>query len=199
MVEPPVCRPRILARGKVFDRSPDLVTDFPRARQLLFMRAAERRRVREAPCTTVADARKDRTALGSLVAHRDDESEQLAALHDVPHCLALLVRQVDPHFSHDLDDEGIDRAGLETGASRLEVGRTNLIQERLGHLAACAVVNADEEHPFAHRDSYDPFSSKYNAGKRGSSSSSRRASGIASRSSGRTVASPTSSKMPSRY
>ena len=52
---------------------------------------------------------------------------------------------VDAGFAHGLDHRRVEAAGLKPGALGREAVAADLIQERLGHLAAGAVVDADKE------------------------------------------------------
>ena len=97
------------------------------------------------------DARKNGTTLGArFIADGDDMGKKFAGFEDLEDSLRFLLGNIDPHFLHRFDHEWIQRAGFESGALRGERIATEMIQPRLGHLAAGAVVDADEEDVWFH-------------------------------------------------
>ncbi len=99
-----------------YDGRADFIAHPPRLLQLLLVGPRKRRRVVEALRYALSNAGGNGTALGSLVADGDDPRVQLAALGHIPHGLRWLARQIDPDFSHDLDDERVDCCRLEPRA-----------------------------------------------------------------------------------
>ena len=92
------------------------------------------------------DAGKNRAALGArFIADGDDVRKQFAGFEDIEDGLRFLLGNIDPHFLHRFDHERIQRPGLEPGALGVEKFAAKMIEPRLGHLAAGAVVNANEE------------------------------------------------------
>src|SRR5262249_47190403 len=57
----------------------------------------------------------------------------------------LVARNIYADFLHGLDDDRIELAGLESGAVGLKLVGAHLVQEGFGHLAAGAVVDANEK------------------------------------------------------
>jgi hypothetical protein len=110
-----------------------------------FFRALKTGRIGKGPVQPRRDAGKNRAAFRArLVANGDDVGEHLAGLDHVEHRLGLVAGNINADLLHHLDDDGIEPAGFESGAVRLKFVAADLVQERLGHLAACAVVDADE-------------------------------------------------------
>jgi hypothetical protein len=95
------------------------------------------------------DAGKDWAALGArFVADGDDAGEKLPGLEDIEDGACFLLRKIDADFLHCFNDERIQDARLEAGAFAAERVAAKMIEPRLGHLAAGAVVNADEKDRF---------------------------------------------------
>jgi hypothetical protein len=115
--------------------------------QTCFARATERCRIREEPMQSFRDAGKNRATLrAGFVADRDDVGEQVPGLENIEDSARFVLRDVDPDFVKRFDRERVERAGLEPGAFRLKPGAARAIEERRRHLAACAIVNTNEEH-----------------------------------------------------
>jgi hypothetical protein len=94
---------------------------------------------------------KDRTFLrAGFVADRNDVSEELSGFEDIEDSLRFVFRNIDPNFCHHLHGERIKRARFKTGALCFEKLAAGVIQPGLGHLAAGAVVDANEENAFFH-------------------------------------------------
>jgi hypothetical protein len=99
--------------------------------------------------------RKNRASLGAcLIANGDDVRKQIAALDEIENFFRPVAGNVDAGFAHRLDDNGIEFASFESGALRFKLIAANLIQERLGHLAAGAVVDANKQDTFFHNSIY---------------------------------------------
>ena len=98
---------------------------------------------------TVGDAGKGGTSLGAgLVTNGDDISEAFAGGEHVRDGFGLVAGNVYADFLHGFDNNGIEFAGFEAGAVGFELLAANVIQERFRHLAAGAVMDADEENFF---------------------------------------------------
>ena len=90
---------------------------------------------------------KDGATLGlGFTANRDDVLEYLACLPDIEDRLGLLLRQINPRFLHDLHDYGVHGPWLQAGARRLEIFRASVVEPRFRHLAARAVMDANEQY-----------------------------------------------------
>jgi len=95
--------------------------------------------------------REDWTLLrAALIANRNDICEDRARFPDVENALCALARNVDPDLRHRLDHERIKGSRFEAGALCFELVAADVIHPGLGHLAACTVVDADEENALFH-------------------------------------------------
>jgi len=104
---------------------------------------------------TLCDARENRATLrAGLVANGDGVVNEQAGLEDVEDGLRLVARNVDANFPHGFDDDWVQFARLKSCAHCFEITQADVIQERLSHLAARAVVDADEKDSFLSHD-YD--------------------------------------------
>jgi hypothetical protein len=97
----------------------------------------------------MGQAWKDWASVFFLLTYGDNEIKDPALLEEIKYLLGRLGGYVDTIFQQDLDHIGIDGSGLETGTLDLEIFSAHLLQVGLGHLAAGAVVGADDEH-FVH-------------------------------------------------
>lgn len=94
---------------------------------------------------------KDRTFLGAtFIANGNDISESLPRFQNIRDGLCFLVRDIDSDFTHRFDHQWIERAWFESGALGIKRFATQLIEPCFGHLAAGAVVHANEKHLLFH-------------------------------------------------
>jgi hypothetical protein len=70
--------------------------------------------------------------------------EKFARFKDVEHGLSSLARNVDSDFSHRFDCHWIECARFQPRAVRFKMIATDIVEKRFGHLAAGAVMDADE-------------------------------------------------------
>lgn len=80
-----------------------------------------------------------------LIADRDDVSEMFAVPELVENALGLRAGNVDADQFHCLYGQRIQLPRFQPGAFRFHLASAEVVQERFGHLAAGAVVNANEE------------------------------------------------------
>src|SRR6266478_6215799 len=93
--------------------------------------------------------RKNRAPLrAGFVADRDHIGKAFAGLHRIEHRLRFVSRDVDPQFAHCFYNDWIELPRLETGAVGLKFFTAYLIEQRLRHLTAGAIVNANEQNIF---------------------------------------------------
>ena len=91
-------------------------------------------------------AGKIRAPLGArFVAHRHHVIELRAALEHLVGGFRGVAGDVDAGLLHHLHHDGVELAGLDASALRFERAAAELVDERFGHLAAGAVVDADEQ------------------------------------------------------
>src|SRR5438552_1305964 len=89
---------------------------------------------------------KDRALFrAGFVAKSDYVVKRLPSLDQVEYAFGPVSRNVDAVFLHHLDDTRVQRAGLKPGALGFKSSLPEMIQIRFGHLAAGAVVHADEK------------------------------------------------------
>src|SRR5437867_1171096 len=121
--------------------------------KLFPMRALKTGRVFEAPVQPSGDAGENGTAFRTgLIANRDDVSKAFPGLEHVEHRFGLLARDVDANFLHGFHDDGVELSRFESCAVRLKELTANLGEQRLRHLAAVTVVNANEQDAFLFHD-----------------------------------------------
>ena len=98
-------------------------------------------------------AGKYRTAFRArLIANSDDVIKLFFARDEVGDGFGLVAGDVDAVLLHRLHHDRIQLSRFNAGALGEKIIRANPVQKRLSHLAARAVVNADEEHfLFRHR------------------------------------------------
>ena len=123
-----------------------LVANVTCSLESFFVRTDEFRRIIERPMKTLRDAGEDRTTLRlSFAANGNDVIEHLTGFPYIGNALRPVVRNVDSNLLKRFDDERIDCAWFQSGAMCLEEFAADLIQQRSSHLAARAVMNADEQ------------------------------------------------------
>ena len=92
------------------------------------------------------EARDKRAAFGAgFIANGDDVRECPAGLEHVRDGFRLVTGDVYADFPHGFDDDWVQLSRLQPCTVGFELLAAKLVQERLGHLAAGAVVNADEK------------------------------------------------------
>src|SRR5437879_2402957 len=110
------------------------------------MRAWKSVGVGKSPMQAGGDAGKDGAAFGvGLIANGDHVGEDPAGFEEIEHGLGFVGGEVYADLLHGLHDDAVEFAGLQSGAVGFELLPADLIQERLSHLAAGAVVNADKQ------------------------------------------------------
>src|ERR1043165_6573779 len=121
--------------------------------QLFFTCTLKTRGIWKAPVQSPGRAGKNRAALGAaLIANGYHPVETLARSQQCRNGFGPVARKIEADFAHHFDDEGIEFAGFQPGALRFEVLAADLVKERLGHLAARAVVDANKENFFLFHD-----------------------------------------------
>jgi hypothetical protein len=129
-----------------FDFGFDGFADFAGAGEFLIVATLESGRVGKTPMQAGGDARKDWAALrAGLVANGNDVGEALAGFVHVEHGFGLVARNVYADLLHCFDNDGIQFARFKPGAVSVELVSADLIEERLGHLAASAIVDTDKQ------------------------------------------------------
>jgi hypothetical protein len=136
------------------DAGADLVADFARTSQALFISAVERCGIRKTPVQLLRHPGKDRTAFrAAFVADGDDIGESSrcrTGLAEVEHGLSLLLRNINADLAHRFDGQWIELPRFEPGAMRFKMIAAKFVEKGFRHLTAGAVVDADEENFFFH-------------------------------------------------
>ena len=97
------------------------------------------------------DARKNRAAFRTcFITNRDDLMKNPAGIKHIKHGFGSIAGNINSDFPHRFHDNGIEFAGFKSGTVRLKFIAANLLQECLGHLAAGAVVDANEKDVLFH-------------------------------------------------
>ena len=129
-----------------FDTRADEVADFARAREFLLGRPGQRGGIGKAPVKPPHIAGKNRASLRArLVAHRYDVGKFATRVEHAGDGFRGVMRDVDARLGHRFDDDRIQPARLDAGALGGEDFPAVMIEKRLGHLRAGAVVDADEK------------------------------------------------------
>ena len=95
----------------------------------------------------IGHTRKDRAAFRlRLAAHGDYILKHLGRFPDIEHSPRLLLwRNIHADFPHYLDDQRIDRSRFQACTLRLKMFTADMVKPRLRHLAARAIVHANEQ------------------------------------------------------
>src|ERR1043165_7612059 len=130
----------------LLDLRPDIIADRPGLLQAFFMAAGCLRRIRKWPVQPRCDSWKNWAALRlAFAAYRDHVLEELPGFPDIEHRLSFLLRKIDADFPHHFHHERIDDAWLQARTFRRKPIAADMVQPRFRHLAAGAVMNADEQ------------------------------------------------------
>jgi len=114
--------------------------------QTFFVSALKARWIGKAPVQSPGDPGENGTTLGAgFVTNGDGVGKHLSGFIDVEDRFGRAAGGIDSDFLHGFDHDGVEVAWLKTRAFRLEFFASEAIEERLGHLASGAVVNADEQ------------------------------------------------------
>ena len=137
--------------AELIDPGTDLRKDPTCLFQLFFMRAAKLGRIGKRPGEPLSHAPEDRAALGfCFAANRDGISEQFAGFENIEDALRFIFGNINPDFLQDFYCERIERSRFQSGALRFEKFAASLVQQRRRHLAAGAVVDANEKDLLPH-------------------------------------------------
>eukprot|EP01022_Parablepharisma_sp_SALTPOND_P017192 TRINITY_DN2694_c2_g1_i2.p1 TRINITY_DN2694_c2_g1~~TRINITY_DN2694_c2_g1_i2.p1 ORF type:complete len:569 (-),score=155.47 TRINITY_DN2694_c2_g1_i2:132-1838(-) len=128
----------------------DLVADLASSGQLLLVAAGELSRVVKGKVQPPGDAREQGAfALPGAFAHRDHVLEDASLPEQLEYALGLLVADVEALLGHHLHGQGVQGAGLESGALHCKAFAGHLLHIGLGDLGTGAVVGANEKYPLA--------------------------------------------------
>ena len=83
-----------------------------------------------------------------FVANSNDTGKGFAGPEHVEHGFGLVFGNVNSDLTHGLHYHGVQLSRFKPGAVRHQLVAARLLQERLGHLAARAVMDANKENVF---------------------------------------------------
>ena len=91
-------------------------------------------------------AGKNRAAFRTgFVTNGDDVGKHFAGFDKIPHGLGRIAGNINANVSHRFDDNRIELSRFESRALRFKLVAANLVEKRLGHLTAGAIVDANEQ------------------------------------------------------
>src|SRR5579872_4625306 len=129
----------------------DRVANHARPCQPFFRRPLKTGWIGKAPMQPLGDTGENRTALRArLIANGDDMAEHSAGLELIEHGLGFIAGNINSDLPHCFHHNGVEFAGLESGAVRLKFPAADLVEERPRHLTAGAVMNADKQYSLFH-------------------------------------------------
>jgi hypothetical protein len=113
--------------------------------ELLFIATNGVCRIVKTPMVAVSLARKQRTSLIRISAHRDNGFDVL--IQEVVHVFGVMRGNIDADFLHHLDSEGMNIAGgFRTGAMDFQNVTGNGAQNSLGEMTSAGIAGAEDEH-----------------------------------------------------
>ena len=80
-----------------------------------------------------------------FAAHGHGVGKALPRLQHLIHRFGFVAGDIQADFAHGFDDDRIERAGRQSGTVGFKPVAAKVIEPRFGHLAAGAVVDADEQ------------------------------------------------------
>jgi hypothetical protein len=142
--------------AEVFDPRANLLQHFACPRHLFLMRSSKLRRIGKWPVQPFRYTREQGTALRfGFTANCNYVSKQLTGFEDVKDRSRPGARDVHPDFLKRFDRQRVECSRFESGALCLKKLATNLVEKRCGHLAARAVMDANEKDVFLHEQMLD--------------------------------------------
>src|SRR5262249_5123443 len=136
---------------EIFDSRANLLQNLAYPRHLFFMGSSKVRWIGKWPVQPLRFTCEQRTALRfGLTANCNYVGKQLPGFEDVRDRLCSDTRDVDPNFLKRFHHQRVKRSRLESGALCLKKLATSPVEKRRGHLAARAVMDANEKDVFLH-------------------------------------------------
>jgi hypothetical protein len=142
--------------AEVFDPRANLLQHLARPGHLFLMRSSKLRRIGKWPVQSFGYTREHRAALRfGFTANCNCVGKQLPGFEHIEDRLRPGARDVDPDFPKRFHRQRVKRSRLESGALCLKKLATNLVEKRRGHMAARAVMDANEKDVFLHKQMLD--------------------------------------------
>ena len=141
---------------EAFDSRANLLQDLACSRHLFFVRSSKLRRIGKWPVQPCSYAREHRAALRfGLTANCNYVGKQLTGFEDVKDRLRSNARDIDPDFPKRFHRQRVKCSRLESCALCVKKVAANPVEKRCGHLAARAVMDANEKDVFVHKQMLD--------------------------------------------
>jgi hypothetical protein len=138
--------------AEVFDSGTNLLQNLACPRHLFFMRSSKLRWIGKWPVQPCGYTREQRAALRfGFTANCNYVRKQLTGFENVKDRLRPNARDIDPDFLKRFHHQRVKCSRLESGALCLEKLATNPVEKRRGHLAARAIMDANEKDVFLHK------------------------------------------------
>ena len=142
--------------AEVFDSRANLLQNLACPRHLFFMRSSKLRWIGKWPVQPCGYTCEHRAALRfGLTANCNYVGKELPRFEDVKDRLRPGARNVDPDFLKRFHRQRVKCSRLESGALSMKKLAANPVEKRCGHLAARAVMDANEKDVFLHKQMLD--------------------------------------------
>ena len=142
--------------AEVFDSRANLLQNLACPRHLFFMRSSKLRWIGKWPVQPCGYTREHRAALRfGFTANCNYVGKQLTGFEDVEDRLRPGARNVDPDFLKRFHRQRVECSRLESCALCVKKLAANPVEKRCGHLAARAVMDANEKDVFLHKQMLD--------------------------------------------
>ena len=138
--------------AEVFDPRANLLQHFACPGHLLLMRSSKLRRIGKWPVQPCGYTREHWAALRfGFTANCNYVGKQLPGSEDVKNRLRPNARDIDPDFLKRFHCQRVECSRFESGALGMKKVAANPVQKRCSHLAARAVMDANEKDVFLHK------------------------------------------------
>ena len=142
--------------AEVFDPRANLLQNLACPGHLFFMRSGKLRWIGKWPVQPFRYTREHRAALRfGFTANCNYVRKQLPGFEDVKDRLRPNARDVDRDFLKRFHRQRVERSRFESGALRVKKLAANPVEKRCSHLAARAVMDANEKDVFLHKQMLD--------------------------------------------
>jgi hypothetical protein len=142
--------------AEVFDSRANLLQNLACPGHLLLMRSSKLRRIGKWPVQPCGYTREHRAALRfGFTANCNYVGKQLTGFEDVKDRLRPNARDIDPDFLKLFHRQRVECSRFESCALCLKKLATNPVEKRCGHLAARAVMDANEKDVSLHKQMLD--------------------------------------------
>ena len=142
--------------AEVFDPRANLLEHLACPGHLLFMRSSKLRRIGKWPVQPFGYTREHRATFRfGFTANCNYVRKELPRFEDIENRLRPGARDVDPDFLKRFDRQRVECSRFESGALCLKKLAANPVEKRCAHLAARAVMDANEKDIFFHKQMLD--------------------------------------------